>query len=231
MKRLVSPFELKLLDPSSSADGKTEMLFSGYGAVFGNIDAGGDIIEKGAFAENIQQFKDSGRWPAMLLQHGGTADYHMPPGVWTDIYEDDNGLFVEGKLAATQRGQDTYALLKMQPRPAISGLSIGYRTLEESYETQGKKSVRHLKKIELFEISLVTFPMNDAARIASVKAAEQITTIREFENFLRDAGFSGREAKAIAARGFAQKTPRDVDEGDEELVSALKALKNTINPQ
>src|SRR3546814_5570379 len=111
----------------SGGDGKA-MAFSGYGAVFGNVDSYGDVIEKGAFRQTLADAKRSGAWPAMLAQHGGwglTSQDMMPIGIWTSMSEDDTGLFVEGQLADTERGREAYALLTMD-RPAMNGLSIGY---------------------------------------------------------------------------------------------------------
>src|SRR5579875_439822 len=112
------------------AAGTEDGTFSGYGAVFGIEDDGGDLIQKGAFKDSIAAFK-SGKapWPAMLEQHGYFGANGMTPiGVWTDVEEDSTGLKVAGKLAlGTQRGKELYELMKMEPRPAISALSIGYR--------------------------------------------------------------------------------------------------------
>ena len=96
------------------------MTFDGYGAVFGNVDSYGDVIQPGAFAESLAQSAKSGVWPAMLLQHGGWgmgAEDMTPIGIWTSLSEDGVGLKVSGKLADTARGREAYALLKMQPGP------------------------------------------------------------------------------------------------------------------
>jgi HK97 family phage prohead protease len=111
--------EIKLAGPDSN-----EMTFTGYGAVFGNLDSYGDMIQKGAFAKSLAEAKTNGNYPAMLLQHGGwgmSADDMMPAGLWTDLEEDDHGLKLTGKMAETQRGKDAYTLMKMTPRPAITG--------------------------------------------------------------------------------------------------------------
>lgn len=207
------------------ADGDA-MSFTGYGAVFGNVDSYGDVIEAGAFAETLRAAKTSGQWPALLLQHGGMmagADDMMPVGVWTDMAEDGRGLWVEGKLAQTQRGRDAYELLKMKPRPALNGLSIGFMAKEYSVGTKPHEPRRTLKKIDLIEVSLVTTPANPKARVQNVKA-DQISTVRDFETFLRDVGgFSHAAAKSIAACGFKAKSdPRDED-ALAELVALAKA--------
>src|SRR3954452_21842281 len=80
-------------------------VFSGYGAVFGNVDAGGDVVEKGAFKNTLRAWEDKGKWPPMLLQHGGGflggADDMLHVGKWTAMEENSKGLQVEGELFAT----------------------------------------------------------------------------------------------------------------------------------
>lgn len=135
-------FEIKSAEPQAD-DGL--MRFSGYGAVFGNIDKYGDVIERGAFAKTISEFKASGKWPAMLSQHGGwgvTAKDMTPVGVWTEMKEDDHGLYVEGVLADTERGRELYTLMKMQPRPAIDGMSIGFYCTDSFDEKQDGETLR-----------------------------------------------------------------------------------------
>lgn len=223
MERLSCAFEVKF------ADGQPEMEISGYGAVFGNVDAYGDVIQRGAFGDTLAAARKSGQWPAMLSQHGGllSADDMMPLGVWTELAEDDTGLRVKGRLADTARGREAYALLKMQPRPAINGLSIGYLPKEWSVRTRPEEPRRTLKKIELLEISLVTFPANPKARVTGVKAAEM--TEREMERLLtRDAGLSRTEARALMRGGLpALKATQDAG-GEGEAGGPLRRLLSTI---
>ena len=193
------------------------MQFSGYGAVFGNVDFWGDLIIEGAFQTTISQAKSTGQWPAMLSQHGFTADGDVPVGIWTEMREDSIGLYVEGKFAETPRGKEAYQLLKMEPRPAINGLSIGYQAVEWSTRTKPEEPRRTLKKINLMEISLVTFPANPKARVTAVKSG---LTIRDAEKALRDVGFSQSQAKNIVAEGFDSLPPWDAD----EEVEAVKAM-------
>lgn len=226
---MVAQFQVKF------ADGAPDGSLSGYGAVFGNIDSYGDSIAKGAFKETLREHKRSGTMPAMLMQHGGWgmgADDLTPVGIWTSMSEDDAGLVVEGRLALdTQRGKEAYALLKMQPRPALDGLSIGYVAKEWAVGTRPDEPRRTLKKIDLWEVSLVTFPANPSARLDGVKA-DGIRTIREFEDFLRDeGGFSHAAAKAIAAGGWkARPEPRDEDGGLSELAALLKRNTAILQP-
>lgn len=205
MDRLNCDFEFKFAQ--DAADGT----FSGYGAVFGNVDHGGDVIAKGAFKKSLAQWKARKKSPKMLLQHGGAfSDGMLPIGVWTSMEEDDYGLKVEGRLYGldTDRGKLVYEGLKTG---ALDGLSIGYRAVDFRYGKGPDEARRTIKEAELFEVSVVLFGMNDKALIASVKSADNIKTIREFEDFLRDAGgFSNAAAKAIASGGFkAAPEPRD----------------------
>ena len=210
--------------------GVQEMTFSGYGAVFGNIDAYGDVIEPGAFAKFLSDAREGKQqWPAMLLQHGGwgaNAEDLTPIGVWTDIVEDGKGLRIDGKLADTTRGRELYTLMKMTPRPAINGLSIGYIPKEWEMRSKPEDPRRKLKRIDLVEISPVTFPANGRARVDSVKSAP---SIRDLERVLRDAGCSSREAKAILAEGYKAMPSRDAEEM-EELAAILRRNVTIFNP-
>ena len=216
--------ELKLAGAETA-----EMAFSGYGAVFGNLDSYGDVIQKGAFAATLREAKKSGNWPAMLMQHGGWAmgaDDMTPVGIWTAMEEDDIGLKVEGKLADTARGREAYGLLKMTPRPAITGLSIGYIAKEWTMGSKPEEPRRTLKKLELMEVSLVTFPANGKARVSQVKNG---LTIREAERALRDVGFSQTEAKAILAGGFKAMPQRDAEDYG-ELAELIRRNTAILNP-
>lgn len=185
---------------------------SGYGSVFGNADDGGDIVAKGAFSKSLA----AGIAPRMLFQH--RPDEVV--GVWDEAKEDENGLRVKGRLAlGTRRGDELNTLMKMG---AIDGLSIGYRTVDAEYDAGS----RLIKEAELWEVSVVTFPMNQKARIDAVKAAD--LSIREFERKLtHDAGFSRSVARALMAGGHtAVKAMQDAgDEGLAELATLLKARR------
>jgi HK97 family phage prohead protease len=161
MDHIFCPFEIKL------AGGEDDGTIRGYGSVFGNVDSYGDTVAKGAFKKTIADCK-SGKtsWPVMLSQHDQTT----PIGIWTDMDEDSRGLKLKGKLALnTTKGSEAYNLLKMKPRPAFNGLSIGYRATDFELHRTGPVK-RTLKSVDLVECSLVTFPADKFARVASVKA-------------------------------------------------------------
>lgn len=165
----------------------------GYGSVFGVQDSYGDVVAHGAFKASLAAHKAGGTMPAMLWQH----DSAVPIGVWTDMSEDDKGLKIKGRLVlATEKGREAYELLKAG---ALNGLSIGFVATEKSWND--KDGTRTLLGVDLWEVSLVTFPANAKARTTSIKAADAsaITTIRQAERALRDAGFSDDAAKAFLA--------------------------------
>jgi uncharacterized protein len=197
-------------------------VFEGYASVFGVVDLGMDVVEKGAFTKSLGKRKAK-----MLWQHDTTA----PIGTWEEIREDDHGLFVRGRLLPdVAKGREALALLKAG---AIDSMSIGYRTIEAEEATAGGRGVRKLTEVDLFEISLVTFPMLPDAKVTDVKS---IATERDFERFLRDAGYSRSEATAITLHGF-KALQRQRDAGDEKaapeglasLVQKLSLLKDNIH--
>lgn len=222
-------FECTLMELKFSATDEKTMNFEGYGAVFGNVDSYGDVIAKGAFKNTIREAKATGLWPAMLQQHGGwgmSADDMMPIGVWTEMEEDDKGLYLKGTLAPTTRGMEMYTLLKMQPRPAITGLSIGYVPVKWKMRANPDEPRRTLEEVKLLEISPVTFPANTKARVTSAKSD---LTVRIAEQALRDVGFSQSEAKAIVASGFkSMSAQRDVGGGLGELAALLQRNTSLI---
>jgi uncharacterized protein len=136
--------------------------FTGYASVFGVVDSHNEQVAKGAFLRSLSEWRYAGRSPAMLWMHDPT----QPIGVWLMLQEDSRGLLVEGRLAlGTQKGREAHELLKMG---ALTGLSIGYRVVASQIDAQRK--VRILTDVDLFEISVVTFPANESARVRDVKS-------------------------------------------------------------
>lgn len=133
--------------------------FSGYASLFGIVDSGGDVVTAGAFARSLIKRGASG--VKMLWQHQAAE----PIGMWISIVEDDRGLKVEGRLdLSVARAREALSLMR---KGAIDGLSIGFRTLRAT--TEKSSGVRRLHEIDLWEISIVTFPMLSQARIGAVK--------------------------------------------------------------
>lgn len=183
-----------------------EGYFSGYGSVFDVVDDWDDVIVRGAFAETLQS-----KTPVMLWQH----DSAEPIGVYERVYEDEIGLWVEGRLLLDlEKGREAYILLKNR---AIRGLSIGFLPIAWEDEMRNRKKIRVLKSIDLWEVSLVTFPANKKAVVDEVK------TVRGLENFLRDVGFSRAEAK-VALAAIRADSQRDA-----EAEEAKKAALNLIS--
>lgn len=145
-------------------------VFSGYASLFGTVDSQGDRVEAGAFGPSLEAWRAKGRRPAMLWQH----DPSEPIGLWTDIEEDGIGLRVEGRLLLSIRaGAEAYEHLKAG---TVDGLSIGYQAVEARRDR--KTGLRRLARVNLWEISLVTFPANQEARVSTVKAGEDLPDAR-----------------------------------------------------
>lgn len=195
-------------------------MIEGYGSVFGVADSYDDVIARGAFAASLKSHKAAGTMPAMLWQH--EAD--EPIGVWTEMSEDAKGLKVRGQLCLdTSCGKEAYALLKMG---ALNGLSIGFISRQWIYDTE--TDIRTLTEVDLWEVSLVTFPANESARVIGVKASDVagITSIRQAEQALRDAGISADTAKAL----IASVKRIALDERDAHgAAAAMKAADRLLN--
>lgn len=200
--------------------------FSGYGAVFGNVDWYNDVILPGAFAKSLEKWAEKNKMPPVLWNHNDGE----PIGVYTNIYEDEKGLFVEGRLLIDDvpRAKSTHALLKAG---AIDGLSIGYKTKKANQQTNG---IRELIELDLGEISIVTMPANEESLITSVKSKleeGELPTLPEFEKFLRESGFSKSQATAIAGKGLRHLLSESEDEKlqAKSISTALSILKGSQN--
>ena len=177
--------------------------FSGYASVFGGVDSYRDTIMPGAYKSVIERIQaGSARMPKMFINH---KSYELPVGKWLRMEEDDKGLFMFGELTP---GMDEAKTVKAaMQHGTIDGLSIGYGLNRDDVEMVEKEdgTVRVIKNVsELYEISIVTYPADDAARVdlSSVKSAlDQVESIKDFEDFLREAGgFSKSLATATASR-------------------------------
>lgn len=196
MDRLAFDCEVKLAG-DDAASGTVE----GYGSVFGLLDRGGDIVEAGAFKASIADWKRKKAFPPMLWQH----DPYTPVGVWTDIVEDEKGLKIKGQLVLdVPQAASARALIAAG---AVKGLSIGYRTVD--HHVDRNTGVRHLKKVNLWEVSLVTFPMLPEALITGIK---QDIDPRELERALR-AECNLSSADAVKAVAIVKKHLRDGGDG------------------
>ena len=212
LKKLVFESEIK----AENSKG----IFTGYGSIFGNEDQGNDIMQKGAFTKSLVNRPVSK--VKMLYQHKTDE----PIGVFTDMYEDSKGLFVKGQLAmGTQKGREAYELLKMG---ALDGMSIGFRAdPEKQGYNENKRGVRTLKEVDLMEISLVTFPMNESALIETVKGNAK--NIREWEKILREAGNLSRTEAKIGAKALSESlSQRDAGDDNKQLADLINKVANII---
>lgn len=211
--REVRSFSLEI---KATDDGTVE----GYGSVFGVKDNYDDVIAKGSFVASLAEHKSAGTMPAMLWQHDSSA----PIGVWTEMVEDAKGLRIKGQLALdTVKGKEAHALLKMG---ALNGLSIGFRSMPgtSKYNDDG---VRVLTAIDLWEVSLVTFPANEKARVTNVKSSDDMATPKDAERALRDAGFSKSDATAFVSRVMRMGEVRS--ESVDSTSSAMKAANRLLD--
>jgi len=171
--------------------GEDERTFSGYAAKFNGVDSYGDTVDPGAFKSTL---KARNRPVRMRWNHFGPVI-----GKWTEIYEDEKGLFVKGELTAGHStADDVYASMK---HGSVDGLSIGYRVIDE-YKKDG---IRHLKKIDLVEVSVVEEPADLGAKVEQVKHQDELITeinsLKDAESFLREAGgFSRSIATKFVSR-------------------------------
>ena len=208
-----------------------EGIFKGYASVFGGKpDSGGDVIRFGAFTDTLVKggkFKSSIKMP-------WNHDPNKLIGVYQSFEENSKGLGFVGKLAIeTTMGHDTHVLMKMG---AIDAMSIGWEPLSEdamgksvdradAVEIDEKKGIRYLKKIDLWEISPVTFPMQSRAKITDVKSViECAKNERELEEGLCEAGLSRNAAKYLISKskeGFRFERKNE----NTHLLAALKSLR------
>ncbi|MFZ9960062.1 MAG: HK97 family phage prohead protease [Candidatus Limnocylindrus sp.] len=208
-------FELR----AAGEDGVIE----GYGSVFGVRDSYEDVISPGAFAKSIAEHRANGTMPALLWQH----DADKPIGVWEEVKEDSKGLMLRGRLAMdTARGKEAYSLLKMG---ALNGLSIGFVAKSWDYDTE--TDIRTLTAVELWEVSIVTFPANGKARITNIKSGiDTIKTPKDAERILRDAGLSKADALSIVSRVMRLgEERREAAESTARVVRAAEELARAMS--
>lgn len=211
-------FELKELTDKGT--------FTGYASVFGVMDDGADVVERGAFAQTLSDKGTKGRKVPMLWAH----DSRQPIGLYDELKEDDHGLWCAGRfILEVPKAVETNALMKAG---VIDGLSIGFRTKVSEYDTA--MGVRKLKQVDLYEISCVTFPMLDVARVEAVKGLPDDFDPRALERELKGLGLSNSDAvKAVAAvkkhltrdGSDASTIPARDEKGLTELLASLRQVR------
>lgn len=170
--------ERKLCQIGQQVELGADASIAGYASLFGEADQGGDIVVKGAYTASLDRLRACSTKVKLLWQH----DPSQPIGVWDEVREDDKGLYVKGRLLTeTRQGFEAAALIKAG---ALDGLSIGYRTVKAERDAKGR---RHLAELELWEVSLVTFPMLQQARVGgkSQDAPVPDTTAQDLAGVLR----------------------------------------------
>ena len=158
LARTNTPAKLSALSPYE---------FEGYASLFGKPDGAGDVVAPGAFARSLKR-----RPPdrvRMLYQHFA----HEPIGVWDAIREDNRGLYVRGRLNPdVARGEEVAALIQ---QGAINGLSIGFRALRARRDAANQ---RVLHEVELWEISVVTFPLLEGSEVTAIGPTDHAAALR-----------------------------------------------------
>lgn len=226
-------------------DVKEDGTFSGYGSVFGVVDSYREAVDPGAFKDSLAEWKEAGKLPPVLWQH----DPHEPIGRYTLMQEDKRGLWCEGQLVLDNDpvAQKAYTKLKNQ---LVDGLSIGFYVREDSFDQ--KEQIYHLKKVDLRECSIVTFPANEEARVEQVKSRSRgmrleaiaarikseieggrVPRLSDIEDLLREAGFSKSRAteavslcKPVLLRGDPGGQSGRGEPGGDGLAQFAEALRS-----
>lgn len=218
MERLTVPFEIKEM-----SEDEDFFFFEGLASTFGNIDLVDDIVLPGAFKDSLGKMT-----PKVLWQH----DTWQPIGMPENIGEMEDGLFIKAKLPKA----DTFVSGRVMPQVkvgSISSMSIGFN-VEDFEITDG---VRILKKVKLFEVSLVTFPANPKAIVTNFKSDRKITiedvekleTREEYNTFLKDSGIYSRQAREfLAARFDPKQSKSDQGQSNSELTDAMTAFTKKL---
>lgn len=196
------PLEMKSLESGQ---------FEGYGSTFGNVDLGGDVVMKGAFKDSLADYRKAGEWPQMFWMHNPS----QIPGKWLDMSEDTKGLKAVGEILPTSIGNDVQILMKAK---AVRALSIGF-SMDSQDDFEFRDGVRMLHRINLWEVSPVSMPMNPKAKINSVKSALHAKGVslsdfkRELEGWFREKGLSKSQAISLASRSLSPDDAYEIDFG------------------
>jgi HK97 family phage prohead protease len=221
--------EHKLIEFKIDSEVDEEGVFKGIGSGLGDIDQGDDIVMPDAFNESLM--KKTANQIKCLWQHNQTE----PMGYYRSLVVSGQDLMVEGKILPTTLGKDALILMKGDDQgKGVDGLSIGFRVQDYEFKTIEGRRIRLIKKADLIEISVVTFPMHLRCRIQGVKSmtVEQITELKslsDIEDALRDNGFSKNASTALISKvsefkknlsdeSESQKNENNTDESDSQKI-------------
>jgi uncharacterized protein len=198
--------------------------FTGYGSVFDVVDYDMDIVAAGAFAKTLKEWGRKKMLPPVVWQH----DVRNPVGPHLEMSEDAKGLKTKGMLLVddVQKAREARALMKHK---AVNGLSIGFITRKsKNGKDKDDRPVRVIQEVELLEVSIVTMAANPAARVLDVKGQqitaetiERLSTPREFEEILREVGFSKTAAMAFMAKCRKQGEPVNAEVAFNRLLAEM----------
>ena len=216
---------LEIKADSTSEDEKFGF-FEGYASTFGNTDKTDDIIEKGAFLQSLNDKKPSDI--KMFWNH--YSDNLI--GSYLELKEDERGLYVKGRInLMVEKGREAYALLKAGD---LDKMSIGFRIKEANYNPD--EDIRIIKKVDLFEISLVPIPANDMAEVVDVKSLDEVKSLGDVESLLKEKGFSNNAQKTLIAKIKEFSNQRDVEQDKKQreaetikqLIEGMQNLTKSI---
>ena len=204
-----------------------EGVIEGYLNTFNHIDRAGDNTQKGAFVKSIEKINAGKGVLPMLYQH----DHSKVVGVWTELKEDEHGLWAKGQLNLdTQLGRELYSNIKMG---AVEGISIGYFEKETEYDRKSGSLL--LKELELIEASIVLLPCNEQSNIETVKtllADGQTPSKVQLEKSLRELGYSRNQAKSIIAQGYNKSFYEDGKiENTDDIYSFVFSKVTQLSPE
>ena len=200
--------EVKTMQFKVDAYNEEEGIFSGYGAIFDNVDSGGDIIEPGAFTKTLAEGWERVK---ILALHN---DCWLPIGRPIELREDANGLFLSAKISDTTMGRDIKVLLK---DGVLNELSIGYDPIVFDYDSDG---IRHLREVKLWEVSVVTWAMNPEAVITGYKSMQE--TAEQAQAIKADLLLDVKEGRKISNTRL--KSLKDVSKSMKDAARTIDAV-------
>ena len=202
--------EFKRMEFKMDSYDEGEGIFSGYGAVFENIESGGDIIEQGAFTKTLAEGWERVK---ILALH---SDSCLPIGRPIELREDENGLYISARISDTAMGRDVKILLKDH---VLNELSIGYDPVIFDYDENG---IRHLREVKLWEVSVVTWAMNPEAVITSYKSVREPAgkppdTESRISKSIQVGKPAGKKQKALRRSSAAPSERKSYDNNEIEI--------------